>query len=250
MSLSSGSSGNCYYLGNDNEGILLDAGIPIRTIIKSLKQEQIPFDANHLKGVLVTHDHADHIRTIGCIGEVHHLPVYATQSVHKGIEKSRFVQESLFSSKRVICPNETFTLGNFDITPFLVPHDSSENVGYHITAPGFRFTLITDVGHITPEIKHFASMADHLVMEANYDEEMLWGGQYPQFLKERVSGPLGHISNQDTADFLASIYHPNMKNIWLCHLSKDNNHPELCWKTVEYRLFCEGIRVGDRKSVV
>ncbi|KGN99455.1 metallo-beta-lactamase [Porphyromonas macacae] len=249
MSLSSGSSGNCYYLGNDEQGILIDAGIPIRTITKTLKKEGIAPDGSHIRGVIVTHDHADHIRTVGVLGCVHHMQIYGTKKVLDGIERSRFVNDSLFGHRNEIVCGKTFNLGGFEITPFPVPHDASENVGYHITAPGFRFTLITDAGHVTPEIKHYASLAEHLVIEANHDVEMLRDGIYPQFLKDRVAGPNGHLSNQTTAELLAEIYHPGMKNIWLCHLSKDNNHPELCWKTIEYRLFCEGIRVGKDISL-
>lgn len=249
MSLSSGSSGNCYYLGTESQGILIDAGIPVRMMAKSLKKEGIPIDGSHLRGVVVTHDHADHIRTVGVLANVHHMQIYGTNNVLNSIERSRFVNDTLFGHRNEIVCGKSFTLGGFDIMSFPVPHDATENVGYHITAPGFKFTLITDVGHITPEIAHYAAQAEHLVIEANHDVEMLMNGGYPKFLKDRVAGPLGHLSNQTTADFLAKIYHPAMKNIWLCHLSKDNNHPELCWKTIEYRLFAEGIRVGKDISL-
>ena len=91
--------------------------------------------------------------------------------------------------------------------------------------------------------------ATHVVLEANYDREMLRTGSYPDFLKERVSSPLGHLSNDEAAELLARTYHPGMKNVWLCHLSKDNNHPDLCWKSIEARLFAEGIRVGKDLSL-
>lgn len=243
MSIASGSSGNCYYLSNGNQALLIDAGIPLRSISKALKDHQLPIEGN-VVGVLVTHDHADHIRTIGCLGEKFHLPVFATERVHSGINSSRYMDHLPLLSRRNILQEETFRLAGFDITAFPIPHDATENVGYHITAPGFSFTLCTDVGHITDTISLYASKADYLVMEANYDCEMLLSGPYPEFLKERVSGPNGHLSNQETGDFLARTFHPGMKHVWLCHLSKDNNHPDLCWKSIEYRLFSEGIRVG------
>ncbi len=249
MSLSSGSNGNCYYLGNDTEGILIDAGIPVRSITKALKKEGISTDGTHIRGVIITHDHADHIRTVGILGCVNQFQIYGTKRVLDSVEKSRFVEEPLYGVRNEIEPFKDFDLGPFHITPFPVPHDAVENVGYHITAPGFTFTMITDAGHVTPEIRKYASMADHLVIEANHDVEMLRDGIYPPFLKERVAGPLGHLSNQTTAELLADIYHTGMKNIWLCHLSRDNNHPELCWKTVENRLFNEGIRVGKDVSL-
>ena len=140
MCLSSGSSGNCYYIGDEAGGFLIDAGIPIRTITKTLKAEGIPLDGGAIHGVIVTHDHADHIRTVGVIGGVYHLPVYATRLVHDSIANSRFVQDPIGPSRREIKIYEPFTVAGFTIEPFPVPHDSAENVGYHITKGDFRFT--------------------------------------------------------------------------------------------------------------
>ncbi|MBF1066962.1 MAG: MBL fold metallo-hydrolase [Porphyromonadaceae bacterium] len=249
MCLSSGSSGNCYYLGDDEGGILIDAGIPIRTITKTLKAEGITLDGGHILGTLVTHDHADHIRTIGVVGGVYHIPVYATTLVHNSIAQSRFVQDPIGASRRDIAIHIPFEIAGFTIEAFPIPHDSAENVGYHITKGDFRFTLATDVGHVTPTLEDFASRATHLVIEANYDREMLRTGNYPDFLKARVASPQGHLSNDEAAELLSQIYHPGMQNVWLCHLSKDNNHPDLCWKTIEARLFLEGIRVGKDLSL-
>lgn len=249
MSLGSGSSGNCYYLGDETSGLLLDAGIPIRTIKKSLAAEGISLDSGHIRGVLVTHDHADHIRTIGTLGSVYHLPIYATTLVHDSIDRSRFVQESLGASRRELAIHQPLELAGFTIEAFPVPHDSAENVGYHICRGDFRFTLVTDVGHVTPIIERFVRAAQHLVLEANYDKEMLRAGNYPPFLKERVASPLGHLSNDEAAELLARCYTPELRNVWLCHLSKDNNHPDLCWKSIEQRLFSEGIRVGKDLSL-
>jgi phosphoribosyl 1,2-cyclic phosphodiesterase len=108
---------------------------------------------------------------------------------------------------------------------------------------------MTDVGHVTETVRTYADKANHLVIEANYDEEMLKSGSYPSFLKERVSSPTGHMSNRNAAEFLATHLSPHLKNIWLCHLSRDNNHPELAYKTVEYRLLQEGIKVGKDVSL-
>lgn len=242
LSLASGSSGNCYYLGTPEYGMLIDAGIGIRTIRKVLKDNNIDFEK--IIAVLITHDHADHIKTVGCLGEKHHIPVYATEEVHAGIDKSRYVLETLLGSRRKVVKEEPFVLRDFRVTAFEVPHDSSDNVGYHIEFGNHRFTFATDVGHITETVSKYMAMANHLIIEANYDEEMLRFGSYPQFLKERVSSPTGHLSNREAAEFLATHYTPELKDIWLCHLSRDNNHPELAYKTIDIRLFQEGIRVG------
>ncbi len=248
LSLASGSSGNCYYLGTPEYGMLIDAGIGIRTIKKVLKDKGIDFAK--IVAVLVTHDHADHIKTVGCLGEKFNIPVYSTADVHKGIEKSRYVEETLVTSRRVIEKEIPFQIRDFRITAFEVPHDSSDNVGYFIEFGEHKFTFATDVGHITETVSHYIRLATHLIIEANYDEEMLQFGSYPAFLKERVASSTGHLSNREAAEFLAANYHPCLKNIWLCHLSRDNNHPELAYKTVDIRLFQEGVRVGKDVSLV
>lgn len=248
FSLASGSSGNCYYLGTPEYGLLIDAGISIRTIKKVLKDRAI--DLSQIMAVLVTHDHADHIKTVGYLGEKLNIPVYSTEGVHQGIAKSRYVEETLIASKRIIQKEVPFQIKDFTITAFQVPHDSTDSVGYYIELGEHKFTIATDVGHITETVGKYIAKANHLVLEANYDEEMLRFGNYPQFLKERVASPTGHLSNKEAAEYLATHYRPELKNIWLCHLSRDNNHPELAYKTVDIRLFDEGIRVGKDVSLV
>ena len=248
FSLASGSSGNCYYLGTSSYGILIDAGIGVRQIKKVLKEHGIEFEKIH--AVLITHDHADHIKSVGYLGETLNIPVYTTELVHAGIKRSRYVEEVLIQSRRIIEKEVPVLIKDFKITAFEVPHDSSDNVGYSIEYGGHTFVIVTDVGYITEKIRSYVCKANHLVIEANYDEEMLASGTYPAFLKERVSSKSGHLSNRDAAEFLATSYTTDLKNIWLCHLSRDNNHPELAYKTVDLRLFREGIRVGKDVSLV
>ena len=165
LSLASGSSGNCYYLGTPDYGILIDAGIGIRTIKKVLKDNGIDFDK--IIAVLITHDHADHIKTVGCLGEKFNIPVYTTEGVHKGINKSRYVEETLVGSHKVIEKEIPFEIKDFRITAFEVPHDSTDNVGYLIEYGEHKFTFATDVGHITEVVSKYMSMANHLIIEAN-----------------------------------------------------------------------------------
>ena len=247
FSLASGSSGNCYYLGTPSFGILIDGGIGVRQIKKILKEHGVEFEK--IVAVLITHDHSDHIKSAGILGETHHIPVYATEAVHLGIRRSRYVEEILIDSQRVIEKEIPFSIRDFTITAFEVPHDSSDNVGYMIVYGDHTFVIVTDVGHITDVIRKYVCMANYLVLEANYDEEMLMSGSYPDFLKERVSSDTGHLSNRKAAEFLADNYSSKLKNVWLCHLSRDNNHPELAYKTVDLRLFQEGIRVGKDLSL-
>lgn len=242
FSLGSGSSGNCYYLGNHEYGILIDVGIGIRTIQRSLREYGIALEK--IAAVLITHDHADHIKTVGCFGDKYCIPIFATQTVHDGIRRNKYINADLTTSRRIVEKEQSFSIRDFHITAFDVPHDSLENVGYRIEFDGQIFVLITDVGRITDTIRKYAEAANHLVMEANYDETMLQNGRYPYYLKERIASGMGHISNRLSSEFIATIYNENMQNIWLCHLSQDNNHPELAYKTVEQALHDKGIIVG------
>jgi phosphoribosyl 1,2-cyclic phosphodiesterase len=242
LSIGSGSSGNCYFLGTDEYGMLIDAGVGIRLVKKALKDNDIDF--HKILAVFVTHDHADHIRTVSCLGEKHGIPVYATKAVHEGIQKSKYAGEYRLTPCHYMEKNIPVEWKDFTLTAFEVPHDGTDNVGYYITCREHRFTFATDVGHITETVAKYLRQSNHLIVEANYDEEMLEQGRYPAFLKQRITGPEGHLSNRETAEFLAQNFDVHLKNIWLCHLSKDNNQPELACKAVETALSQRGIRVG------
>lgn len=242
MSIASGSSGNCYYLATDNTSILVDAGVGIRTLKKALKEHDIRIE--DLSAVLVTHDHADHIKAVGYIGEKIGIPVYATKGVHHGINASYCTRIKLGLSAKILEKDIPFCIGDFIITPFEVPHDATDNVGYLIDACGLKFVFMTDLGMITEEVAVYARQSNYLIIEANYDLSMLEMGPYPQLLKNRIKSGTGHLCNRETASFLADNYSQNLRHVWLCHLSKDNNHPELAYKTVELALQAKNIVVG------
>ncbi|MGL4293864.1 MAG: MBL fold metallo-hydrolase [Bacteroidales bacterium] len=248
LSLASGSSGNCYYLGTDGYGILIDAGIGVRTIKKALKDYNIPFET--ILGVFITHDHADHIKSAGFLGEKYGIPVYSTEEIHFGMNRSYGMTQKIYQSKRIVEKNEVTQLRDFRITPFEVPHDGTDNVGYFIELGDIKFAFATDLGHITPTVREYMSKANYLIIEANYDIEMLNHGSYPYHLKQRILSLNGHLSNKESAEFIADIYHSDMRYIFLCHLSRDNNHPELAFKTIEYRLLQEDIRIGRDVELV
>ena len=248
ISLASGSSGNCYFIGTDAYGILVDAGIGIRTIKKHLKDLGIGLDT--IRAVLITHDHADHIKAVGHLGEKFGIPVYSTPEVHIGINKSYCVTEKLSTSVRYLNKGTQIQIEDLSITAFEVPHDGTDNVVYCIEADGKIFSFLTDLGHITSTAAEYICRANYLILEANYDEEMLKMGPYPQYLKERIAGPNGHMSNRETAEFLAENITERLKYIWLCHLSKDNNHPELAYKTVELLLRSKGVLVGKDVQLI
>ena len=243
ISFGSGSSGNCYYLYTEKEGLIIDIGVGIRTLKKQFRDFGLSLSSIHY--VLITHDHADHIKSVGSISHECRLPVYATKNVHDGIDRNFCVTRKLAPDmKRMVTVGKQLQLGDFRVTPFYVPHDATENVGYEIVADGVTFCIITDAGEITDEVRTFISRADYLVIEANHDVEMLMQGPYPQHLKERIQSKTGHLCNRDCGVAIAENMKESLKHVWLCHLSEENNHPELARKTVESVLREYGIIAG------
>ena len=239
----SGSSGNCYLLKTETDGLLIDTGIGLRTLKKHF--QNYGFRTSDVHHILITHDHADHVKSVGSFSGEYHVPVYATRAVFRGIDDNYCVRKKIMPiNAHEISVGSSFVLGDFSVTSFAVPHDSSDNVGYCIEHEGVTFCLMTDAGAVTDEMKTFIQRANYLVLEANHDEEMLYGGTYPQYLKERVGGPNGHLSNRACAEALVENATPNLRHVWLCHLSEENNHPELARKTVEMTLRSHGIIPG------
>lgn len=243
ISFGSGSSGNCYYLFTDKEGILIDTGVSQRMLKKYFHQYGLPL--NHVHHILITHDHADHIKAVGSLSGDLDIPVYATKDVHAGITDNYCIHRNIKTeNKRFVEKNIPFQLGDFSITPFDVPHDSSDNVGYRIECEGVVFCLMTDIGHVTEEMKKYVGEANYLIIESNYDVEMLASGTYPEHLKKRIMGTEGHLSNRECAETIAANATEKLRRVWLCHLSEENNHPELARKTVEQALRSYGIIAG------
>ena len=226
----SGSSGNCYYLGTRQQGILIDAGISARSIQKYLRDMGLDFQ--NIMGVLITHDHADHIRAVGTLGERVHLPIYSTALIHEGIDRNYGVREKLRTSRRYFEKGKEWELFGMKINTFNVEHDSTECVGYSIDYLGQRFVIMTDCGSVNEEMEAYIRTANHLVIEANHDEHMLLNGPYPTYLKERILSPRGHQSNDTCGELLERNWHPDLRNVWLCHLSLENNDPQLAYDTV------------------
>ncbi|MBQ9665802.1 MAG: MBL fold metallo-hydrolase [Bacteroidaceae bacterium] len=243
FSLGSGSCGNCYYIATETDAIIVDCGISLRRFKKYLQEYGIKM--GKVRALLITHDHADHIKAAGKLSNEYSLPVYATPLVHEGMDRNYQAAVKIpLEHRHNIETDEPFQIGSFKITAFSLPHDASENVGYHIEVGDYHFTIMTDVGDITENVKHYIAQSTHLILEANYDEEMLQQGRYPDILKERITCGRGHLSNKKTAQALVDNFHENLKHVWLCHLSEENNHPELARKTVETVLHSYGIIAG------
>lgn len=243
ISFGSGSSGNCYLLFTETDSLLIDAGVGIRSLKKFFRDYGLSL--SKVKRILITHDHADHIKCVGSMSYDYHLPVYATRIVHEGIDRNYCVSRKVAMDLRhYVEPGVPLTLGEFTVTPFSVPHDSSDNVGYMIQVGNISFCLVTDTGHVTDEMAKFINQSDYLVIEANHDREMLQQGPYPQHLKTRISNGNGHLNNTACGEAIAQNMSERLRQVWLCHLSEENNHPELARKTVENVLRSYGIIVG------
>ncbi len=243
LSFGSGSSGNCYLLYTGTDCLMIDCGVGIRSLKKHFHNYGLQMKMVH--NVLITHDHADHVKSVGSISGDLQLPVYTTEDIHRGISQNWCVRRKIDKALAMcLAKGEEIKIGEFAVTPFGVPHDSTDCVGYSIVQGGMRFTLVTDCGHITEEIAHYISISNYLVIEANHEPEKLEAGPYPRHLKVRISGPNGHLSNEACAEALVENASPGLHHVWLCHLSDENNHPELAKKTVEAVLRDRGVIAG------
>lgn len=243
ISLGSGSSGNSYLLASSEGYVLIDVGIGIRLLKKYFSERG--FDFSRIKAIFVTHEHADHVKSVGAVANKWNVPVYATAKVHRGMTFSYHMRTKLKSDLvRVMQVGTTVSVAGFRLTSFPVPHDSDENVGYEVNFGTHTLCLITDAGEVTDEIMNHMKRAEYLIIEANHDAEMLASGKYPFELKQRIAGGKGHLSNTAAAEALAQLNYDHLKHIWLCHLSEENNHPELARKTIEQYLRQKGIDVN------
>lgn len=244
ISFGSGSSGNCYYLYTESEGLLIDTGVGIRTLKKHFHDYGLKFPGV-LNAILVTHDHADHIKSVGSLCKKLDIPVFATRLVHSGMDKNYCMRIKIAQKNRMnIEYGQIFNIGSFTVQPFHVPHDSTDNVGYTIKYGGTTFSLLTDVGHVTDEMKDIINQSNYIVIEANYDVQMLASGPYSQYLKTRISCGTGHLSNLQCAQALAENLSSSARHVWLCHLSEENNKPEIARETIVNTLTNAGIAVG------
>lgn len=248
ISFGSGSSGNCSYVGDRSGGILIDAGIDPDKLRDDLRANGLNFDM--IKGVCLTHDHSDHVRYVYTLVRKHpHIGVYCTPRTLSGLLRRHSISRRIKDYHRPIYKEFSFRLANFDITAFEVSHDGTDNAGFFISNGTQSLTLATDLGSITDRVDHYMRQASHIVIESNYDAEMLRNGSYPMYLKARIAADNGHLDNAITGRFVAELATANpgrLRHIFLCHLSQDNNTPDIAIQTVKDALCAVGIdNIGD-----
>lgn len=244
ISLGSGSSGNCYYFNADGHGLLIDAGVNLRDFYRYFNMFGLSLE--EVKDILITHDHADHVKSAGVISTALHAQVYALDGSFMGMKRNRFMHKKVRPEfQHRIELNTPFDLGPFHIEAFPVPHDSAACCGYTLQVGDVKFCIATDIGHVTDEIRDHIREAQYVIMESNYDADMLMGGSYPAFLKKRITSDVGHLCNDETAKFLAETLTAETRHVWLCHLSEENNRPDLALSTVTTALIAAGFIVNS-----
>lgn len=240
-SLCSSSKGNCHFVGDPQSGLLIDSGIGIRNYAAQLALAGISLSAP--QAVLVTHEHSDHVSGLQKIVLRHHLPVYGTPGTLDALVQKGILDYSL--DLRVIQPGETVSLGSQSFTAVPTPHDSAQSCCYRVEQGDQKVMVCTDLGHITPEIHQALSGCDTVLLESNYDEELMAHSPYPSFLRRRIVGSRGHLSNGDCAGELVELAKAGVKQFVLGHLSQENNRPELAYQNALSALLRAGAVPGE-----
>jgi phosphoribosyl 1,2-cyclic phosphodiesterase len=224
--LGSGSRGNCTLLETGSTRILVDAGFGIRSLKKRLQEAELPF--REIDAILITHGHWDHVSGIPSLVKKSSTNVYMNEGTREEVP----VLQSL-ERHEIFRSGEIFSVGGFAFEAFDVPHDAASPVGFKVQCEGLRGVLTTDLGEMTPEVLSSARDCDWIVMESNHDEEMLRIGPYPWYLKNRVLGRKGHLSNRAISSFLVNDFDGCASHLFLAHLSQQNNDPELALSCAE-----------------
>lgn len=239
--LFSGSSGNAIYVGCDTTHLLVDAGMSGTRVAQALST--IGVAPGELSGILVTHEHVDHIRGIGVLSRKHDLPIFATEGTWQGMhDKIGAIAER---NVRIIETESNFHLGEIEIMAFPTPHDAGGPCGYTFEMGAAKFALATDIGCVRESWMKYVIGADAVLLESNYDPDMLQAGPYPYELKKRILSRHGHLSNDDAALTAMKLVENGARTIVLGHLSKENNFPELALQTTTGYLECNGVDTED-----
>lgn len=233
-SIASGSSGNCIYIGSDTTHILIDAGISAKKTIEGLNE--LGITPGELDGIFVTHEHSDHIKGIGILARKYSIPIFATEGSIKGIKSASSlgkIDDALFN---VVKADTRISLKDLYIDPMRISHDANEPVAYRVKCEDKRIGVITDLGIYDDYTLSCLENLDVLMAEANHDIRMLQVGPYPYYLKQRILSDHGHLSNENSGRMISKLLNDNTKAVFLGHLSKENNLPELAYETVRLEI--------------
>ncbi|RFU67357.1 MBL fold metallo-hydrolase [Peribacillus saganii] len=243
--LASGSTGNAFYVETEDQAILIDAGLSgkqMEALFKGINR-----DISKLSGILVTHEHSDHIKGLGVLARKYKLPIYANEKTWKAME--HLIGEVPLEQKFVFGMETVQSFGNLDIESFGVSHDAAEPMFYVFHHNGKKLVQITDTGYVSDRMKAIIKNADAYIFESNHDVSMLRMGRYPWNVKRRILSDVGHVSNEDAAIAMSEVAGDNTKRIYLAHLSADNNMKDLAKMSVTQTLQTKGIIVGEQFSL-
>ena len=220
--------GNCLYVESDNTKLLIDAGVSLKKIEKGL--DTIDVSPSSIDGILVTHEHSDHIQSLGNLSKKFNLPVFANSETFDAMPK----QTDKISTENInkFKIKQKFSINDIEITPFSIPHDAANPCGFNISCNDDKISIATDIGHMTNEILKQLEGSKFVLLESNYDTEVLKLSKYLFSLKQRIAGPNGHLSNEIASKVINYLLHDNLKIAMLGHLSKESNFPELAYQTV------------------
>lgn len=228
--IASGSSGNCICVGSDHTHVLIDAGVSGKRIESGLNE--IELKSSEMQGILITHEHMDHISGLGVLARRYGIPIYATEkTIHTILDMKSVgkIDKDLF---HIITPDKSFEIGDLVINPISIPHDAADPVAYKVRNQEKTVAVVTDLGNYDKEIVKQLQGLDGLLLEANHDVKMLQTGIYPYPLKQRILGDRGHLSNERSGQLLCELLHDHFKAVVLGHLSKENNYEELAYEAV------------------
>lgn len=234
VSIASGSSGNCTYIGSENTHLLVDAGISNRRIEQGLNE--IGVKGSELNGIMITHEHSDHIRGLGVLARKYGIPVYGTRETLEEIAGKKCLGEYPKELLTEIRPDLEFSVGDLTLLPFSIDHDAVNPVAYRIRQGQKSVAVATDMGHFDAYVIDHLQGLDALLVESNHDVNMLQTGPYPYYLKRRILGDHGHLSNENAGRLLNHLLHDRLKHILLGHLSKENNYEALAYETVKLEI--------------
>lgn len=237
--LASGSTGNAFYIESDETRLLVDAGLSGRQIDRLF--QEINIDPHTLTGILVTHEHSDHIKGLGVIARKYNLPIYANWKTWRAMEDS--IGKLSVEQKFEFATGKVKTFNDLDVQSFAVSHDAAEPMFFTFHKDDRKVALVTDLGYVSESIKRTVDNADAYIFEANHDVDMLRMGRYPWSVKRRILSDSGHVSNEDCGYALSEVIGNNTERIYLAHLSQDNNMKELAKMSVEQILQKHGINI-------
>jgi phosphoribosyl 1,2-cyclic phosphodiesterase len=218
--IASGSNGNCYYIGNEKDAVLIDAGISAKQI--SARMFERGLNPSKVKALFISHEHSDHMRGARGVNKKMNLPVYLTAKTYNGSYKNLRPDYPKY-----FVPGDEIEVGEFTVHAFLKNHDASEPCSFRIQFENINVGVFTDIGEPCKNVISHLKLCDGLFLETNYDVKMLWEGRYPYFLKKRVDSEIGHLSNDQAFNLLQNHAGENLKCVFLSHLSKENNTPEI-----------------------